>query len=113
MNIFVKNAFISFNDTFIFQNWNEMKMPFIQLIFFGFLAFYDLGYSIYDHYILLIPTNVGIIAHVGGAVSGILVGIYTLRNINITSFEKYVWWIALSIYIIFVGVVILINFFVL
>lgn len=83
------------------------------MILFGSLAFYDLGYSIYDYYILNIPTNVGIAAHLGGAMSGILVGIYTLRNIHITTFERYVWWIALTIYIILLGTVILINIFVL
>lgn len=90
-----------------------MQFPYIQLIFFGFLAFYDLGYSIYDHYFLNIPTNVGILAHLGGAMSGMLVGIYILRNIQITSLEKYIWWIALTLYIIFVGTVIIINIFVL
>lgn len=89
-----------------------MRLPYIQLIFFGFLAFYDLGYSIYDHYVLNLPTNVGILAHAGGAMSGMLVGIYTLRNIKTTQFENYIWWIALSLYIIFIGSVLLINIFV-
>lgn len=97
----------------MFQNWGQMRLPFIQLLCFGFLAFYDLGYSIYDHYVLKIPTNVGILAHAGGAISGLLVGIYTLRNIRITRLEKYIWWIALGVYILFVGIVIILNIFVL
>lgn len=90
-----------------------MRFPIIQLMVFSFLAFYDLGFSIYNHYVLNIETNVGIMAHLGGAMSGLLVGIYTLRNIKTTRFEQYIWWMALTIYIIFLGSVILINILVL
>lgn len=98
---------------FNLQNWGQMQYPFVQLIIFGILAFYDLSYSIVEYYIMDIPTNVSILAHLGGAVSGILVGIYTLRNMHVVTFEKYLWWISLIVYILFIVVVIIVHIFVL
>lgn len=87
-----------------------MLYPFIQLIVFGMLVTADLAPAIYNRYILGLPTSVGVSAHLGGAIAGLLVGIYTLRNLKITNTEKYIWWTALVLYFILMTIAIAINF---
>nr|XP_023014463.1 rhomboid-related protein 2-like isoform X1 [Leptinotarsa decemlineata] len=93
----------------VIMNWKNVTAPFIQFSLFGILIVCDLGTSAYQRYYLNVFTSVGVTCHVGGAVAGFLVGIYTLRNIEITKAEKYFWWIALFLYIILMVVLIVLN----
>lgn len=86
-----------------------MMFPYVQMFVYVLIVACDLGQSIYDRYFLDVVSPVGISAHVGGAVAGLLVGIYTLRNLQVTRTEKYVWWIALILYIVLMGAAIIIN----
>ncbi|XP_056640524.1 rhomboid-related protein 1-like [Diorhabda sublineata] len=84
----------------VIMNWSEMKFPWIQFLFFGILVAGDLGTAAYQRYFLHEINEIGVTCHVGGAVAGILVGIYILRNLQVTTTEKYIWWAALIVYII-------------
>ncbi|KAL1501693.1 hypothetical protein ABEB36_006975 [Hypothenemus hampei] len=95
----------------IIINWSEMTMPYLQLGILLIIVGFDLGSSIYDRYFLNIHNQVGYAAHFGGAVAGLLVGIYLLRNLNVKKCEKYLWWAALVIYVVLMTVAILMNIF--
>jgi rhomboid-related protein 1/2/3 len=42
--------------------------------------------------------QIGYAAHLAGAVAGLLVGINVLRNLEIKSWERKVWWISITLY---------------
>ncbi|KAG5892778.1 hypothetical protein JTB14_007993 [Gonioctena quinquepunctata] len=93
----------------VIMNWKNVTAPFLQFIIFGILIVFDLGASSYQRYYLNLTSNVGVTCHLGGAVAGFLVGIYTLRNVEITKAEKYFWWIAVFLYLILMVVLITLN----
>lgn len=53
--------------------------------------------------------KVGISAHVGGLLTGLMLGITVMKNINILSWEKKVGWVTLSVYIATVIFCVLFN----
>ncbi|XP_018574785.1 rhomboid-related protein 2 [Anoplophora glabripennis] len=91
------------------MNWSEMMFPYVQITVYIVIVACDLGQSIYDRYFLKVQSPVGIAAHLGGAIAGLLVGIYILRNLQQTKTEKYIWWVALVLYILLMGAAIVIN----
>jgi rhomboid-related protein 1/2/3 len=48
-------------------------------------------------------------AHFGGALAGLLVGIYVLRNLNKKPWEKKVWWASLALFVILISITIVWN----
>ncbi|XP_060533892.1 rhomboid-related protein 2-like [Cylas formicarius] len=93
----------------IIMNWREMQFAAVRLFIFGIVVSCDVGSAIYDRYFLNVDHQVGYAAHFGGAVAGLLVGIYALRNLNVTKAERYVWWLALVLYVALTLVAILVN----
>ncbi|CAH1112650.1 unnamed protein product [Psylliodes chrysocephalus] len=93
----------------ICMNWREMEFPIIQLLVFLAIVSMDVGTSIYNRYFLHLEENIGYAAHFGGALAGLLVGIWNLKNFAPTKRETYVWWCALTIYVMFMGTMILMN----
>ncbi|KAK2708273.1 rhomboid-related protein 2-like [Artemia franciscana] len=88
----------------IILNWNELEFAPIRLA--AFLIFFcvDLGVAVYTRYTL--PpgaTKVGYVAHLAGAIAGLLVGINVLRNVSVNPWEKYCWWVCLFLYFILLG----------
>lgn len=54
-------------------------------------------------------SQTGHLAHLGGAIAGVLVGIYVLRNLRMKHWEKYCWWVALILYLVLIGTGIILN----
>lgn len=81
----------------VILNWHEMESAKIQLFVFLILCSSNIGTEIYQSHINP-NNNIGHIAHVSGAISGLLVGIGVLRNLNVRPYEKKIWWLAVSIY---------------
>lgn len=48
-------------------------------------------------------------AHFAGAIAGLLVGIYILRNLQRESWEKIIWWVSLALFIILMAICIVWN----
>lgn len=90
-------------------NWSEMEYRWVQLVIIVVLSGSDLSFAIYDTYFSPNPSNTGHMAHLGGAVAGILVGIYILRNLEQKRWEKYCWWVALVVFLILVGTGVVLN----
>ena len=83
----------------IIMNFKEMGAVNATAQLFVFLVFIitDIGTSIDRHF--NDPTDsVGYIAHLSGGIAGLLVGIGVLRNLEVRRFERYLWWIAVTIY---------------
>lgn len=90
-------ALITAHIATIILNWHEMEYACMQLFVFLVFCSTDLGMSIYRH-ITVANDKVGYVAHLCGAIAGLLVGIGVLRNLNVRPYEKKLWWAAVTIY---------------
>ncbi|XP_047516837.1 rhomboid-related protein 2 isoform X3 [Pieris napi] len=91
-------ALITAHIATIIMNWAEMEFAIIQLLVFVLLAGVDVGTAVYDRYWKQTQQNIGYVAHLGGAVAGLLVGIGVLRNLEKRKWEKRLWWAAVILY---------------
>ncbi|XP_075984200.1 rhomboid-4 isoform X2 [Anticarsia gemmatalis] len=91
-------ALIAAHIATIIMNWSEMEFAIIQLLVFVLLAAVDIGTAVYDRYWRHLEQNIGYVAHLAGAVAGLLVGIGVLRNLEKRTWEKRLWWAAVVIY---------------
>lgn len=87
-----------------------MTLPLVQLLIYLIITFLDIGTSIYNRYWLEVDNQVAYMAHIAGAMAGLLVGIQILRNINLTQKERYIWWFCLIAYILLTGICVILNF---
>ncbi|XP_034828189.1 rhomboid-related protein 2 isoform X2 [Maniola hyperantus] len=91
-------ALIAAHIATIIMNWAEMEFAIIQLLVFLLLASVDVGTAVYDRYWRHLQQNIGYVAHLAGAVAGLLVGIGVLRNLEKRKWEKRLWWAAVVLY---------------
>ncbi|ENN75101.1 hypothetical protein YQE_08414, partial [Dendroctonus ponderosae] len=92
-------------------NWSEMTFPAIQLFIMSLLIICDVAFAVHNRYLSGDQTPIGYAAHVGGALAGLLVGIWVLKNVEPTNREKYLWWAAFLIFLLLIGTAILLNVF--
>ncbi|KAH9640541.1 hypothetical protein HF086_001590 [Spodoptera exigua] len=100
-----------FSWSFRRRNWSEMEFAIIQLLVFVLLAAVDIGTAVYDRYWRHLDQNIGYVAHLAGAIAGLLVGIGVLRNLEKRKWEKRLWWAAVLIYCSLMAAGILANIF--
>lgn len=74
-----------------------MEFAIVQLFVFLIFCVTDVGFSAYRH-ITDHHDQVGYVAHLCGAVAGLLVGIGVLRNLKVRPWERKLWWIAITLY---------------
>lgn len=86
-----------------------MSTGIIQLAIFLIIALADIGQAVYNRYVLDINEHIGYAAHLAGAVAGLLVGIFILRNLEESKVEKIVKYTAIAAYIILMAVAIIWN----
>ncbi|KDR22447.1 rhomboid-related protein 2-like isoform X1 [Zootermopsis nevadensis] len=91
-------ALIAAHIASICLNWAEMTFAIYQLLIFFVLIVVDVGTAVYTRYVLLEESQIGYAAHLAGAVAGLLVGINVLRNLEIKSWERKVWWASIILY---------------
>ncbi|CAK1589960.1 unnamed protein product [Parnassius mnemosyne] len=91
-------ALIAAHIATIIMNWAEMEFAIVQLLVFLLLTIVDIGTAVYDRYWRHLQQNIGYVAHLAGAVAGLLVGIGVLRNLEKRKWEKRLWWAAVVIY---------------
>ncbi|XP_050524810.1 rhomboid-related protein 2 isoform X2 [Daktulosphaira vitifoliae] len=102
-------ALITAHVATIIINWSEMEFGIYQLLVFSVLIVFDTGSSIYNRYFVEVDNQIGYTAHLAGAIAGLLVGVYTLRNLNVKPWEKKLSWIFFTVYIILIGSAVLCN----
>lgn len=87
----------------VIMNWSDLPFAYVQFIVFGIIITVDLGSAAYHRYYMNVVNEIGVTCHLGGALAGILVGIYILKNVHVTSAENYIWWSALVVYVLLTG----------
>ncbi|KAL5277083.1 RHBDL2 family protein [Megaselia abdita] len=90
-------ALITAHIATIIMNWKEMEYAILQLLVFVIFCLTDLGTSVYRH-VTNKHDQIGYIAHLAGAVAGLLVGIGVLRNLKVRRWERILWWVAVIAY---------------
>lgn len=95
----------------IIMNWSQMEFALLQLLVFVVLAVVDVGQAVYNRYIMDTKDQVGYVAHLAGAIAGLLVGINILRNLEVKTWEKAVWWASMVTYVVLMTAAILWNIF--
>lgn len=106
----------------VIVNWKEMNYQCtegslvrfmcsapVRLTILLVLSFGDTGIAIYRRYFETVTTKVGISAHIGGMVAGLLLGIPVLKNVNVLTWEKTLGYVTLSIYLCFVAFAMIFN----
>uniref|UniRef100_A0A914W4H3 Phospholipid-transporting ATPase n=1 Tax=Plectus sambesii TaxID=2011161 RepID=A0A914W4H3_9BILA len=81
-------------------NWAEMEFAIIRALAMAILIGADVGVAIYNRYALQEGNKVSYVAHIGGGVAGLLLGIVVLRNFRKKLWERVIWWIALVGFVI-------------
>ncbi|XP_034235832.1 rhomboid-related protein 2-like [Thrips palmi] len=82
----------------IIMNFQEMQFAVYQLIVFLLLIVSDVGTAIYNR-LHEVDDKVGYVAHLAGAIAGLLVGIQVLRNLEVRSWERVIWWASIILYL--------------
>ena len=90
-------------------NWGEMEFPALRLLAFLLLAGVDTGVAIYYRFVAGVDTRVSYVAHLAGAVIGLLLGIVVLRNLREHKWERVLWWFCLILFLLLFLAAIIIN----
>lgn len=96
-------ALIAAHVATIILNWSEMEYAAFQMLIFFLLATIDIGNAVYNRHVDKFD-QIGYTAHIAGAAAGLLVGLYLLRNLEVKSHERFLFWAALLLSLILFGV---------
>lgn len=102
-------ALITAHVATILMNWSQMEFAVLQLLVFLIVTVVDISQAIYNRYVLETNDQVGYVAHFAGAIAGLLVGINVLRNLEVKTWEKVVWWASIITYTVLMTAAILWN----
>ncbi|XP_070161080.1 rhomboid-related protein 2 isoform X4 [Polyergus mexicanus] len=91
-------ALITAHVATIIMNWSQMEFAVLQLLVFLVVTSVDVGQAVYNRYVLDTNDQVGYVAHLAGAIAGLLVGINILRNLEVQTWEKVIWWASMFTY---------------
>lgn len=96
----------------IILNWSEMKFALLELIAIIIVIVTDVSVAVCNRYSDAgNPIHCAYVAHLSGAVAGLLVGIGVLRNLKVRPWEKKLWLVSIIIYAVFIFVAIVWNAF--
>lgn len=93
------------------MNWDEIRYPIPQVALIGIFSLVDTGYALYDTFFVQEPSHVGHLAHIGGALCGILLGVCVLRNLKKLPWEHYLRIGSAILLSVLVTIVVLVNIF--
>ncbi|XP_062602053.1 rhomboid-related protein 2-like isoform X2 [Saccostrea cucullata] len=106
----------------VITNWKEMNykccdgsiMRFllsapVRLTVFLVLAVGDTSVAVYRRFFEEGATKIGISAHIGGMMAGLLIGVPLLKNVNVLPWERKLGWVSLIIYLTFVAFAMFFN----
>ncbi|KAJ8675416.1 hypothetical protein QAD02_011202 [Eretmocerus hayati] len=102
-------ALITAHVATILMNWSQMEFAVLQLLVFIVVSSVDVGQAVYNRYVIEKKDQIGYVAHLAGAIAGLLVGINVLRNLEVQTWEKVVWWASFFIYTALMAAAILWN----
>ncbi|KAL3271050.1 hypothetical protein HHI36_021550 [Cryptolaemus montrouzieri] len=104
-------AIITAHISTLILNWKETAFALYQMLFFIGITALDLGAASYNRFIEpdAASEQIGVVAHLAGAFAGICVGIDILRNLEEDKWEVYFKWIALIIFVLCMGSMIVVE----
>lgn len=104
-------AIITAHISTLILNWKQTAFAPYQMIVFLGITVLDLGAASYSRFISMSSSHeqIGVVAHLAGAVAGICVGIDILRNLEEDRWEVYFKWITLVIFVMIMGSMIIIE----
>ncbi|XP_018400118.1 PREDICTED: rhomboid-related protein 3 isoform X2 [Cyphomyrmex costatus] len=102
-------ALITAHVATIIMNWSQMEFAVLQLLVFLVITSVDVGQAVYNRYVLDTNDQIGYVAHLAGAIAGLLVGINILRNLEVQTWEKVIWWTSIVTYTVLMTAAILWN----
>ena len=84
----------------ILVNYSSMQFALVRVLGVAFLAITDMGFAMYDFFTgETTGLPVSYIAHMSGALAGIMLGLVTLKNFSQKSKEgDLFWWISLGVF---------------
>uniref|UniRef100_A0A914HTQ6 non-specific serine/threonine protein kinase n=1 Tax=Globodera rostochiensis TaxID=31243 RepID=A0A914HTQ6_GLORO len=88
----------------VIMNWSEMQFNWVRASILGTFVSADIVIAVYQRYFSDLPNKVSYVSHIGGFVTGLLLGIVLLRNFRKLEWETYAWWGALVIFVLSVAV---------
>jgi rhomboid-related protein 1/2/3 len=91
-------ALITAHVATILMNWSQMEFAVLQLLVFLLVTSVDVGQAIYTRYVNETINRISYVAHLTGAIAGLLVGINILRNLEVRTWEKIIWWASFVTY---------------
>ncbi|ESP04998.1 hypothetical protein LOTGIDRAFT_230044 [Lottia gigantea] len=106
----------------IITNWKEMNYQCcggsikrillsapVRLMVILMLVVPDTSIAIYRRITAPDEFKVGVTAHIGGFLCGLLLGVPVLKNIKMLPWERTLGWVTLAIYLAFVAIAVLFN----
>lgn len=100
-------ALIGAHSANVIINWKEMRFGILRAVLLGLYIAFDIAWALYQRY-GGVETQVGYLAHLGGFVGGLLLGVVVLRNFRVYKFERVLFYVCLVLFILFflIGVVV-------
>ncbi|XP_076344401.1 rhomboid-related protein 2-like isoform X2 [Tachypleus tridentatus] len=80
-------------------NFKEMEFAWLRLVTLFVFSGSDIGIALYYRYYGKEESRTSYASHFGGALAGLLLGVITLKNLKIYSWEKKLGWVMFSIYV--------------
>lgn len=88
-----------------------MTCPWCRVLVVSVVAVTDLAVYIYDMHIVGGQGQpVSYAAHLSGALTGLLVGITCLKNLRWETYERYIWAVSATVFVLLIGTAIIWNF---
>lgn len=92
-------ALITAHIATIIMNFREMEYAAVQLVVFLCYIVIDVGSAVYrqltEHH-----DQISHMSHLCGAIAGLLVGIGVLRNLRVRPWERVLWWVAVTLFVL-------------
>lgn len=103
-------ALITAHIATIIMNYREMEYAAVQLVVFICYIVIDVGSAIWRQ--LSEQTDqISHMSHLCGAIAGLLVGIGVLRNLKVRPWERVLWWVAVTVFVLLMATGICIHIF--
>lgn len=83
----------------VILNWKEMELAWLRLGVFSLITGADLFVALYERYYASGPGRTSYVAHLAGALAGLLIGLFTLRNLRVRKWEQIIQLVALALFV--------------
>ncbi|XP_053209875.1 protein rhomboid-like [Panonychus citri] len=94
----------------VILNNKEMKLGFLRVCGILLIASFDVGFAVYERYSVKEESvQTSYVAHFTGALAGLTIGLIVLKNFEQKLHEQFIWWLALTGYIICMAFAIIYN----